>query len=84
MGGKGGGASIPFLSEAPGGRSTVSMTEVAEMNIGSEISDFTMDFLRTPSLVAVGFAALNVETTGVDEAEIGGVAFAENGGTGDG
>ena len=84
MGGRGGGASIPFFSDAPGGRSTVSMTEVAEINTGSEISDFTIDFLRVPAFVSACVFALNVDTTGVEAAEMGGVALAEKGGIGEG
>jgi hypothetical protein len=61
------------------------MTEVAETNTGSDISDFAIDFFRVPDLVISEVAlALNVAATGVLAAEIGGVALAEKGGTGEG
>jgi hypothetical protein len=53
IGGTGGGTkgSAPFLREAPGGRSTVSMMDVVDTKTGSEISLLAIDFLRnTPCL----------------------------------
>jgi hypothetical protein len=75
----GGGGSIPFLSDAPGGRSTVSITEVADMNTGSDISDFAIDFLRVPDFVSVLvlWLVLNELPTGVLDPDIGGVEVAE-------
>lgn len=71
---------MPFLSDAPAGRSTVSITEVAEMKTGSEISDLLTDFLRVPDFVRdVVLLLLKVVATGVDAADSGGVEFAENG-----
>jgi hypothetical protein len=69
---------MPFLSEAPAGRSTVSMTEVAEMNTGSEMSCLLIDFLRIVPLL-VEMLGPKDEATGVVAAEIGGVELAENG-----
>ena len=55
MGGTGGGLSIPFLKEAPGGRSTVSTFEVEESNAtGSEISCLLIVFLRRGTWRSVG------------------------------
>lgn len=82
IGGTGGGGSMPFFKDAPAGKSTVSMTEVPETKIGSEISDFTIDFLRTGPVFPKG-AGLNDAATGVFGPETGGVLLAENGGTGD-
>lgn len=48
IGGTGGGASsMPFFKEAPAGSSMVSTTEVEETNMGSEMIDLAMDFLRS-------------------------------------
>ena len=86
-GGTGGGCSKPFLREAPFGRLIVSITDVAEMKTGSEMSDFCIDFLRCEATLLDGIVPLGPkdEATGVVEAEIGGVELAENGvGDGDG
>lgn len=87
IGGTGGGAeSMPFLREAPAGRLIVSMTEVVEMNTGSEISYFAIDFFRRGPAFAIGGPAalgLKASATGVPGFETGGVLLAENGGTGD-
>jgi hypothetical protein len=86
-GGTGGGCSKPFLREAPVGRLIVSITDVAEMKTGSEMSDFCIDFLRCETTLLDGIVPLEPkdEATGVVEAEIGGVELAENGvGDGDG
>ena len=47
IGGIGGGWSMPFFREAPGGKSTVSTFEVDEIRVGSEMSDFEIVFLRS-------------------------------------
>jgi hypothetical protein len=90
-GGTGGGllsSSIPFLKLAPAGREIVSITDVVEIRIGSEMSVFWMDFFRgcdralVPWIIATGgggiWAAVGklgaAGTTGVDAPESGGVA----------
>ena len=88
-------SSMPLRSDASGGRSTVSITDVVEMSVGSEISCFWIDrlrvpvrlVLRKPAIEPAGAAALlgNAGTSGVEEAEIGGVELTEKGdGSGDG
>lgn len=77
---------MPFMREAPSGRLIVSMTEVVEIKVGSEISDFAIDFLRSgPDFAIGGGAALGLKAgvTGVPGFETGGVLFAENVGTGE-
>lgn len=44
--GTGGVGGIPFFSDAPGGRSTVSTLDVDETNVGSEMSALETVFLR--------------------------------------
>jgi hypothetical protein len=87
IGGRGG-ASLPFLREAPGGRLTVSMTEVVDRKIGSEISAFAIDFFRSVPVLGIMAAApalaLKLGAIGVVVPETGGVWFAEKGGTGEG
>lgn len=79
---------MPLLNEAPGGNETVSMTDVVEMSFGSEMSDFWIDFLRTPrdrnegipEVTGLPFVLLEKEDImGVEDADIGGVGFEENG-----
>lgn len=68
---------MPFLSDAPGGRSTVSTVDVDEISVGSEMSDFEIVFfLRGRPLPCDGGvgAAPNPEFSGVLEPERGGVA----------
>jgi hypothetical protein len=83
MGGMAGGGDIggswPFLSDAPGGRSTVSKLEVEEMSVGSEISCFATDRLRFGGGRRVKDADAVAET-GVGRADDGGVEEAEYGG----
>jgi hypothetical protein len=67
----------------------VSMTEVVEMRVGSEISCFWIDFLRIPVRLALRKPATEpigtpapegkAAPTGVEAAEIGGVELGENG-----
>lgn len=85
IGGTGGGCSIPFFNDAPAGRLIVSITEVVERKMGSEMSAFAMDFFRSvPVLGIIAPApALNEGSTGVEVPETGGVFAAEYGGTGD-
>lgn len=78
-----GGASMPFRSEAPGGRSMVSTTEVVEIKTGSPISDFLTDIFRgRPAFMlaaASKFGVLadgNAPAVGVVDDEIGGVWLA--------
>jgi hypothetical protein len=76
---------MPFFNDAPGGRLTVSMTEVVETKTGSEMSDFAIDFfLKTPCLI-IGCTVLGLKAAvfGVVGFDTGGVWLAENGGTGD-
>ena len=77
--------SCPFLSDAPGGRLTVSMTEVVERKMGSEISAFAIDFLRSVPTLGLLAAASAVDAVeiGVDVPETGGVLCAENEWAGD-
>jgi|TARA_R110002003_G_scaffold113_3_gene9835 hypothetical protein len=87
IGGTGGAAgSIPFFKDAPGGRLTVSITEVVDRKTGSEMSDFAMDFLRSMPCRTIGCTALGLKAAafGVVGLETGGVWFAENGGIGEG
>jgi hypothetical protein len=88
IGGTGGATkgSAPFLREAPGGRSTVSMTEVVDTNTGSDISLLAIDFLRSWPCLTKGCAELGVKAAafGVVGFDVGGVGLEENGGTGDG
>lgn len=86
--GTGGTSFIPFIKDAPAGRSTVSMTDVVEISLGSEISVFLMDIFR-----CVGFRPkVDDERTlgllpapgkegamGVEDAETGGVGLPANG-----
>lgn len=44
--GTGGGVGMPFFNDAPGGRSTVSMFDVDETNVGSPMSALDTVFLR--------------------------------------
>jgi len=80
-GGKGDGLFMPFLRDAPGGKSTVSTLEVEESSaIGSEISDLEIVFLRSgPRERSVGpggiSGGVNFEPTGVFAPERGGVAM---------
>jgi len=88
IGGTGGGSAVsePFFSDAPGGRLTVSMTEVVDTNTGSEMSDFAIDFFRSVPTLAMGCGAalgLKAGATGVDAPETGGVLLADSGGIGD-
>lgn len=46
-GGIGGALISPLWRDDPGGRLTVVILEVDEMNLGSEMSDLLIDFLRT-------------------------------------
>jgi hypothetical protein len=39
---------MPLWSDAPGGRLTVVILDVEEMNLGSEISDLFIDRFRAP------------------------------------
>ena len=78
MGGTGGGLSMPFLKEAPGGRSTVSTFEVEESSAtGSEISCLLMVFLRRGTWRRVGPGGMGGGVgelaTGVFGPEMGGV-----------
>lgn len=58
IGGKGGGTSpMPFLREAPAGSSMVSTTDVEETNLGSEMRDLAIDFLRSGGAVRRGRGA---------------------------
>jgi hypothetical protein len=86
IGGSGGGVSVPFFKDAPAGKLMVSITEVVERNMGSDISALLIDFFRKVPVVGMMAAApeLNTGATGVEAPETGGVFFAENGGTGDG
>jgi hypothetical protein len=77
---------MPFWREAPAGRLTVSMTEVVEINTGSEISDFATDFLRSGPAFAIGGGValgLKAGAIGVPGLETGGVLEEESGGTGE-
>lgn len=50
-------SSMPFLRDAPGGRSTVSTVEVDDINVGSEISALETVFFRRscpPDLAVIG------------------------------
>jgi len=73
-------SSIPFLSDAPVGKSTVSMTDVVDIRRGSPISDFWIDLLRDadrPRFVIElggGFEG-KLWATGVELPDIGGVAI---------
>ena len=82
IGGTGGGAdSIPFFRDAPGGRSTVSMTDVVDKKIGSEMSALATDFLRSVPLDGIIAPALAWKDCpiGVEVPETGGVLWAEKG-----
>ncbi len=85
MGGTGG-ASIPFLNDAPTGSSTVSTTDVVEIRTGSPMADFLIDILRWRAALTLAparrFGVLDEKdaAVGVDEDECGGVAFAKTGG----
>src|SRR4051794_9568725 len=75
-------SSMPFLSDTPEGRSTVSITDVVEISRGSPMSDFWMDRFREADLLraaAEGGACGKVKATGVDEPDSGGVATLGNG-----
>jgi hypothetical protein len=87
IGGTGGVSySIPFLSDAPAGRLTVSITDVVDKNTGSEISDFATDFFRSIPCLIIGWMALGLKAAvfGVVGLETGGVWLAEKEGSGDG
>lgn len=77
--------SIPFLSDAPGGKLTVSMTDVVDKKTGSEMSDFATDFFRSMPCLIMGWTVLGLKAAalGVVGFETGGVWFAEKGGIGD-
>ena len=87
MGGTGGGVSVPFLKEAPVGRLMVSMTEVVDRKMGSDISALLMDFFRSVPVEGMMAPAptfvLKAAATGVEVPETGGVLLAENGGIGE-
>lgn len=88
IGGTGGGtvSSMPFFSEAPGGRLTRSMTDVVETNTGSPMSALTIDFLRSvPTLTMGGGLAsgLKAALSGVPGLDAGGVFAAEAAGRGE-
>lgn len=76
---------MPFLSDAPAGKSTVSTTEVVEIRTGSPMSVFLMDILRDRAAFKPAFARRfgvlaepgNADAVGVDEDESGGVGFAK-------
>ena len=80
-------SSMPLRRDAPSGKSTVSMTDVVEMSVGSEMSDFWKVLLRGPARFAARRPDPTGATmpgakdcpTGVEAAEIGGVELAENG-----
>jgi hypothetical protein len=85
IGGTGGAScSAPFFNEAPAGRLTVSIVDVDDMNTGSDISLFAIDFFRSMPCLGCIVLGLNAAALGVEGLETGGVWFAENGGTGDG
>jgi hypothetical protein len=86
IGGSGGGSSLPFFKDAPAGKLTVSITEVVDKNMGSEISALLMDFFRSVPLVGMIAAApvWNTGAIGVEAPDTGGVFLAEVGGIGDG
>ncbi len=86
---------MPFRSDAPGGSSTVSTTDVVLMKVGSEMSDFWIDFFLCGALPrvfgtggrradggGVGLAP-NPVVTGLDEDDRGGVKLGECGNAGD-
>lgn len=84
--GTGGTSSIPFMRDAPAGKSTVSMTEVVDMSLGSDISVFLMDILRfvdfLPKVADERMFTLlpgKVGAIGVEDADIGGVGLPVNG-----
>jgi hypothetical protein len=91
MGGTGGASkSLPFLREAPGGRSIVSITEVVEINTGSEMSALAIDFFRKTPCLFIGCTvlglkagALGVVGFGVVGFDTGGVWLLANGGIGE-
>lgn len=87
IGGTGGGASVPFLKDAPFGRLIVSMTEVVDKKMGSDISALLMDFLRRVPVEGIMAPAptlvLKAAATGVEVPETGGVLLAEKGGIGE-
>lgn len=77
---------MPFFKEAPGGRLTVSMTEVVDTNTGSEMSDFAIDFFLSMPCLIMGCTALGLKAAvfGVVGLDTGGVWFADRGGSGEG
>jgi len=78
---------MPFLSEAPGGKLTVSTTDVVETNIGSDISDLAIDFFRRVPTFGIGGGTafgLNLVAIGVPGFDTGGVLLAEKGIRGEG
>jgi len=83
IGGTGGASNIPFLSEAPAGRATVSTTDVVEIRTGSPISDFLIDIFliraafRFVPEARLGVLAEKLDVIGVELAERGGVGFAK-------
>ena len=72
---------MPFLSDAPSGRSTVSILDVEETSVGSEIWLLDMVFLRSTPVgrgPACGIAGCEkAAATGVLVPESGGVATNE-------
>ena len=66
---------MPFFSDAPAGRLIVSITEVVDRKMGSDMSAFAMDFLRSVPALGMMAAApvLNAGLTGVEVPETGGV-----------
>lgn len=76
---------MPFLRDAPSGRSTVSTFEVDDIKVGSEISDLEIVFfLRSgpdgrPDADWDAADEGNPAPAGVFAPDSGGVAFCENG-----
>lgn len=77
---------MPFMRDAPTGKSTVSMTDVVEMSLGSEISVFLMDIFRfvvlRPNVAddrMFGLLPGKEGAIGVDDAETGGVGLPAKG-----
>jgi hypothetical protein len=74
IGGTGGAScSLPFFNEAPAGRLTVSIVDVDDMNTGSDMSLFAIDFFRSIPCLGCIVLGLNAAALGVDGLETGGV-----------
>lgn len=86
IGGTGGASgSLPFLRDAPAGRSTKSITDVVDRKTGSEMSALATDFFRSTPCRVRGCTVLGLKAVmlGVVGLETGGVWLVANGGMGE-